>query len=76
MSKFKYLSEFDKGQIVMAKRQSISKMAGVVGCFWYTVASTYQMCALLTWRKDVTRMHYGKKHNKWKTIESQLTQIQ
>ncbi|XP_040268632.1 acidic leucine-rich nuclear phosphoprotein 32 family member E isoform X1 [Bufo bufo] len=38
------LSNFDKGQIVMAMRlgESISKTAGLVGCTRYAVVSTYQ----------------------------------
>ncbi|KAK3543914.1 hypothetical protein QTP70_031165 [Hemibagrus guttatus] len=44
MGKRKYLSEFDKGQIVMARRldQSISKTAALVGCSQSAVVSIYQ----------------------------------
>ncbi len=44
MEKHTDLSDFDKGQIVMARRlgQSISKKAGLVGCSWYAVVSAYQ----------------------------------
>ncbi|KAK3543015.1 hypothetical protein QTP70_008701 [Hemibagrus guttatus] len=44
MSRCKDLSEFDKGQIVMARRldQSISKTAALVGCSQSAVVSIYQ----------------------------------
>ena len=44
MGKRKDLRDFDKGQILMARRlgQSISKIAGLVGCPRYAVVSTYQ----------------------------------
>lgn len=44
MGKHKDLSDFDKCQIVMARRlgQSISKTAGLVGCSRYAVVSTYK----------------------------------
>ncbi|ROI16577.1 hypothetical protein DPX16_22554 [Anabarilius grahami] len=44
MGKRKDLSEFDKGQIVMARRlgQSISKTAALVGCSRSAVVSIYQ----------------------------------
>ncbi|KAK3567699.1 hypothetical protein QTP86_021632 [Hemibagrus guttatus] len=44
MDKRKDLSEFDKGQIVMARRldQSISKTAALVGCSWSAVVIIYQ----------------------------------
>ncbi|ROL49918.1 Calsyntenin-2 [Anabarilius grahami] len=44
MGKRKVLSEFDKGQIVMARRliQSISKTAALVGCSRSAVVSIYQ----------------------------------
>lgn len=45
MGQCKNLSDFDVGQIVMARRygQSIFKLAGLVGCSWYAVVlSTYQ----------------------------------
>ncbi|ROL52875.1 Spectrin beta chain, non-erythrocytic 1 [Anabarilius grahami] len=44
MGKHKNLSEFDKGQIVMARRQgqSISKTAALVGCSRSAVVSIYQ----------------------------------
>ncbi|ROL53769.1 Transposable element Tcb1 transposase [Anabarilius grahami] len=46
MGKRKDLSEFDKGQIVMARRlgQSISKTAALVGCSRSAVVSIYQKC--------------------------------
>lgn len=44
MGKHKDLSNFDKGQIVMAGRsgQSISRTAGFVGCSRSAVVDTYQ----------------------------------
>ncbi|ROI16600.1 hypothetical protein DPX16_22577 [Anabarilius grahami] len=44
MGKRKDLSEFHKGQIVMARRlgQSISETAALVGCSWSAVVSIYQ----------------------------------
>ncbi|KAK3511935.1 hypothetical protein QTP70_027585 [Hemibagrus guttatus] len=44
MGKRKDLSEFDKGQIVMARPlyQSIPKTAALVGCSWSAVVSIYQ----------------------------------
>ncbi|KAK3561111.1 hypothetical protein QTP86_028314 [Hemibagrus guttatus] len=51
MGKRKDLSEFDKGQIVMARRldQSISKTAALVGCSRSAVVSIFQK-----WSKDGT----------------------
>ncbi|ROL55101.1 hypothetical protein DPX16_0796 [Anabarilius grahami] len=47
MGKRKDLSEFDKDQIVMARRlgQSISKTADLVGCSRSAVVSIYQKCS-------------------------------
>ncbi|KAK3553370.1 hypothetical protein QTP70_003533 [Hemibagrus guttatus] len=47
MGKCKDLREFDKGQIVMARRldQSISKTAALVGCSRSAVVSIYQKCS-------------------------------
>ncbi|ROL41079.1 Short transient receptor potential channel 7 [Anabarilius grahami] len=47
MGKRKDLSEFDKDQIVMARRlgQSISKTAALVGCSRSAVVSIYQKCS-------------------------------
>jgi len=44
MGKNKDLSDFDKGQIDMARRlgQSISETARLVGCFWSVVVRIYQ----------------------------------
>ena len=44
MGKHKDLSEFDKDQIVMARRlgQGISKTAALVKCPWSVVVSIYQ----------------------------------
>ena len=51
MGKRKDLSEFDKDQIVMARRlgQSISKTAALVGCSRSAVVSIYQK-----WSKEGT----------------------
>ncbi|ROL47975.1 hypothetical protein DPX16_3714 [Anabarilius grahami] len=51
MGKRKDLSEFDKGQIVMARRlgQSVSKTAALVGCSRSAVVSIYQK-----WSKEGT----------------------
>ncbi|ROL46548.1 hypothetical protein DPX16_21732 [Anabarilius grahami] len=48
MGKRKDLSEFDKGQIVMARRlgQSISKTSALVGCSRSAVVSIYQKWSL------------------------------
>lgn len=47
MDEFNALSDFDRGQIVMARRlgQSISKTADLVGCPRSAVVSTYQKCS-------------------------------
>ncbi len=47
MGKWKGLSDFDKGQIVMARRlgQSISKTACLVGCSLLAVVSTHKNVA-------------------------------
>ena len=44
MFKRKDLSNFDKGQIVIARQlgQSLSKTTALVGCSWSAVVSTYQ----------------------------------
>ncbi|KAK3516948.1 hypothetical protein QTP70_028239, partial [Hemibagrus guttatus] len=57
MGKRKDLSEFDKGQIVMARRldQSISKTAALVGCSQSVVVSIYQK-----WSKNWTREQWKK----------------
>ncbi|ROL53281.1 hypothetical protein DPX16_20920 [Anabarilius grahami] len=61
MGKPKDLSEFDKDQIVMARRlcQSISKTAALVGCSRSAVVSIYQK-----WSKEGTvvnrRQGYGR----------------
>ncbi|MBN3309670.1 PREX2 protein, partial [Amia calva] len=51
----KDLSDFDKGQIVMARPlgQSISKTAALVGCSRSAVVSTYQKCT----RKEKVLLH-------------------
>ncbi|KAK3573842.1 hypothetical protein QTP86_032881 [Hemibagrus guttatus] len=58
MGKCKDLSEFDKDQIVMARRldQSISKTAGLVGCSQSAVVRIYQK-----WSKEGTVVTWGAK---------------
>ncbi|KAK3536555.1 hypothetical protein QTP86_013755 [Hemibagrus guttatus] len=59
MGKRKDLSEFDKGQIVMARRldHSISKTAALVGCSWSLVVSIYQK-----WSKEGTVVNRRQGH--------------
>jgi len=61
MGKRKDLREFDKGQIVMARRlgQSISKTAALVGCSRSAVVSIYQ-----TWSKDGTVVNRRQGHGR------------
>ncbi|KAK3529339.1 hypothetical protein QTP70_029145 [Hemibagrus guttatus] len=61
MGKRKDLSEFDKDQIVMARRldQSISKTAAVVGCSRPAVVSIYQK-----WSKEVTVVNQRQGHGR------------
>ncbi|KAK3527092.1 hypothetical protein QTP86_010832 [Hemibagrus guttatus] len=60
------LSEFDKGQIVMARRldQSISKPAALVGCFLSAVVSIYQK-----WSKEGTVVNRRQGHGWLKLID-------
>ena len=59
MGKRMDLSEFDKGQIVMARRlgQSISKTAALVGCSRSAVVRIYQKCS-----KEGTVVNLRKGH--------------
>ncbi len=59
MGKCKDLSEFDKGQIVMAKRlgQIISKTVALVGCSRSAVVSIYQK-----WSKEGTEVNRRHGH--------------
>ncbi|ROL44478.1 hypothetical protein DPX16_20747 [Anabarilius grahami] len=59
MGKRKDLSEFDRGQIVMARRlgQSISKTEALVGCSWSAVVSIYQK-----WTKEGTVVNWRQGH--------------
>ena len=61
MGKRKDLSEFDKGQIVMARRlgQSISKTAALVGCSRSAVVSIYQK-----WSKEGTVVNRRQGHGR------------
>ena len=67
MGKRKDLSDFDKGQIVMARRlgQSISKTAGLVGCSWYAVVSTYQK-----WSKEGQPVNRRQGHGRPRLIDA------
>ena len=66
MGKRKDLSEFDKGQIVMARRlgQSISKTAALVGCSQFTVVSIYQK-----WFKEGTVVNQRQGHGQPRLID-------
>ncbi|ROL49569.1 hypothetical protein DPX16_15895 [Anabarilius grahami] len=67
MGKRKDLSEFDKGQIVMARRlgQSISKTAALVGCSWSAVVSIYQK-----WSKEGTVVNRRQGHGRPRLIDA------
>ncbi len=59
MGKRKDLSEFDKGQIVMARQlgQSISKTAALVGCSQSAVVNIFQK-----WSKEGTVVNRRQGH--------------
>ncbi|ROL48468.1 hypothetical protein DPX16_22793 [Anabarilius grahami] len=61
------LSEFDKGQIVMARRlgQSISKTAALVGCSRSAVVSIYQK-----WSKEGTVVNWRQGHGRPRLIDA------
>ncbi|ROL50368.1 hypothetical protein DPX16_19894 [Anabarilius grahami] len=63
----KDLNEFDKGQIVMARRlgQSISKTAALVGCSRSTVVSIYQK-----WSKERTVVNRRQGHERPRLIDA------
>jgi len=67
MGKRKDLSEFDKGQIVMARRlgQSISKTAALVGCSRSAVVSIYQK-----WSKEGTVVNRRQGHGRPRLIDA------
>ncbi|TMZ23716.1 hypothetical protein EMF65_34440 [Klebsiella pneumoniae] len=67
MGKRKDLSEFDKDQIVMAKRlgQSISKTAALVGCSRSAVVSIYQK-----WSKEGTVVNRRQGHGRPRLIDA------
>ncbi|MBN3298950.1 NXF1 factor, partial [Amia calva] len=67
MGKRKDLSDFDKGQIVMARRlgQSISKTAALVGCSRSAVVSTYQK-----WSKEGKAVNRRQGHGWPKLIDA------
>ncbi|ROL41817.1 hypothetical protein DPX16_9408 [Anabarilius grahami] len=66
MGERKDLSEFDKGQIVMARQlsQSISKTAALVGCSRSAVVSIYQK-----WFKEGTVVNRRQGHGRQRLIE-------
>ncbi|KAK3541582.1 hypothetical protein QTP86_032828 [Hemibagrus guttatus] len=66
MGKRKDLSEFDKGQIVMARPldQSISKNADLVGCSRSAVVSIYQK-----WSKEGTVVNQRQGHGRPRLID-------
>ncbi|ROL43208.1 hypothetical protein DPX16_17029 [Anabarilius grahami] len=67
MGKRKDLSEFDKGQIVMARRlgQSISKTAALVGCSRSAVVRIYQK-----WSKEGTVVNRRQGHGRPRLIDA------
>ncbi|ROL44894.1 hypothetical protein DPX16_9106 [Anabarilius grahami] len=67
MGKRKDLSEFDKDQIVMARRlgQSFSKTAALVGCSWSAVVSIYQK-----WSKEGTVVNWRQGHGQPRLIDA------
>ncbi|KAK3533020.1 hypothetical protein QTP70_006231 [Hemibagrus guttatus] len=67
MGKCKDLSEFDKGQIVMARRldQSISITAALVGCSRSAVVSVYQK-----WSKEGTVVNWRQGHGRPRLIDT------
>ncbi|KAK3544745.1 hypothetical protein QTP86_026139, partial [Hemibagrus guttatus] len=69
MGKSKDLSEFDKGQIVMARPldQSISKTAALLGCSLSAVVSIYQK-----WSKEGTVVNRRQGHGQPKPMHAPL----
>ncbi|CAI5647008.1 unnamed protein product [Oreochromis niloticus] len=67
MGKRKDLTDFDKGQIVMARRlgQSISKTAALVGCSRSAVVSIYQK-----WSKEGTVVNHRQGHGRPRLIDA------
>ena len=67
MIKREDLSEFDEGQIVMARGlgQSISKTAVLVGCSWSAGVSIYQK-----WSKEGTVENRRQAHGRPKLIDA------
>uniref|UniRef100_A0A671YBG6 Tc1-like transposase DDE domain-containing protein n=1 Tax=Sparus aurata TaxID=8175 RepID=A0A671YBG6_SPAAU len=67
MGKCKDLSDFNRGQIVMARRlgQSISETAGLVGCSRSAVVSTYQK-----WSKEGQPVNRRKGHGRPRLIDA------
>ncbi|KAK3511937.1 hypothetical protein QTP70_027583 [Hemibagrus guttatus] len=65
----KDLSEFDKGQIVMARPldQSISKTAALVGCSRSAVVSIYQK-----WSKEGTVVNRRQGHGRLRLIDARM----
>ncbi|KAK3527217.1 hypothetical protein QTP86_014634 [Hemibagrus guttatus] len=69
MGKRKDLSEFDKGQIVIARRldQSMSKAAVLVGCSWSAVVSIYQK-----WSKKAIVVNRRQSHGLPRLIDARV----
>lgn len=67
MGKRKDLSDFDKGQIVMARRlgQSLSETAALVGCSRSAVVSTYQK-----WSKEGKAVNRRQGHGRPRLIDA------
>ncbi|KAF7656892.1 hypothetical protein LDENG_00035110 [Lucifuga dentata] len=67
MDKHKDLSDFDKGQIVMARRlgQNISKTAALVGCSLSAVVSTYHK-----WSKEGQLVNWRQGHGRSRLIDA------
>ena len=67
MGKNKDLSDFEKGQIVMARRlgHSISRTAGLVGCSRFAVVSTYQK-----WSKEGQPVNRRQGHGRPRLIDT------
>ncbi|ROL49972.1 hypothetical protein DPX16_6380 [Anabarilius grahami] len=73
MGKRKDLSEFDKGEIVMARQlgQSISETAALVGCSRSAVVNIYQK-----WSKEGTVVNQRQGHGRPRLIDARGERIQ
>ena len=72
MGKSKDLSDFHRGQIVMARRlgQSISETASLVGCSRTAVANTYKK-----WRKEGEPVNRRQGHGRPRLIDERGEQL-